>query len=88
MREVMRYMREVRIVAQEPLVKIENHKAIWSAKVTLDGDAGEPMTLVKERINSLATPFELEWRRISAKPWDWKLLRVGNPELHLPSDFE
>jgi len=37
---------------------------------------------------SLGAPFELQWRRISGKPWDWKLIRVSNPELQLPSEFE
>ena len=45
------------------------------------------MMLVKERVSSLTTPFDLEWRRMSAKPWDWKLVRVSNAELALP-DYE
>ena len=88
MREVMRYLREMRIVTEEPVIKIDNREATWTAKITIEGDAGEAMALIQERINSLATPFELEWRRISGKPWDWKLVRVSNPELQLPSDFE
>jgi len=88
MREVMRYIRAVRIVAQEPAVDIDNGHAIWTAKVTIEGEAGEAIALVQDRINSLTAPFELEWRRISRKPWDWKLVRVSNPELQLPSGYE
>jgi hypothetical protein len=43
--------------------------------------------VVKERVNSLTTPFELQWRHISRKPWDWKLVRVSNPELDIPAEF-
>jgi hypothetical protein len=88
MREVMRYLRGMRIVTEEPVIKIENRNAVWMAKIMIEGDAGEATVLVKERINSLGAPFELQWRRDSGRPWDWKLVRVSNPELQLPSDFE
>jgi hypothetical protein len=58
------------------------------SRITIDGDSGEVMTAVKERVNSLPTPFELEWRRMSGKPWDWKLARVGNPDLEIPAGFQ
>ena len=35
-------------------------------------------------ILATAAPFELEWRRQSAKPWDWKLVRVSNASLEIP----
>jgi len=88
MRDVTRYLRGMRIVTKEPVIKIDNRNAVWTAKITIEGEAGEAMALVKERINSLGAPFELQWRRISGKPWDWKLIRVSNPELQLPSEFE
>jgi hypothetical protein len=69
-------------------VRIENRRAIWSGKIMIDGDEGEGMALLKERVNSLATPFELEWRHLSAKPWDWKLVRVSNSALEIQADFD
>src|ERR1700730_3780375 len=50
MREVMHYMRGLRINPEPPLIKIDNRSATWTAKVTIDGEAGEGMALVKERI--------------------------------------
>ena len=44
--------------------------------------------MMNERQNSLSTPFELQWRHVSGKPWDWKLVRVSNPELEIPAGFE
>jgi hypothetical protein len=44
------------------------------------------MEVLDERINKLPTPFELEWRRFSGKPWDWKLERVINPGFEIPAD--
>jgi hypothetical protein len=36
-------------------------------------------------VNKLPSPFELEWRRLSGKPWDWKLVGVSNPACQIPA---
>jgi hypothetical protein len=51
MRDVTRYLRGMRIVTKEPVIKIDNRNAVWTAKITIEGEAGEAMALVKERIN-------------------------------------
>ena len=45
------------------------------------------MELLDERVNSLPAPFELEWHRLSGKPWDWKLVRVSNSAFEIPADL-
>lgn len=85
-REVFRYLHGVRIVAFPANVRLGQQGAQWTARVTIEADDGEIATLVKERINSVATPFELEWHRLSAKPWDWKLVRVSNSDLEIPAE--
>jgi len=87
-REAFRYIRAFHIAIADPNVRINDRLGMWSAKLTIDGDNGEPMTFIKERVNSLQTRFELEWRRVSSKPWDWKLVGVSNPGLEIPSGFE
>jgi hypothetical protein len=87
LREVFRYIRNPRLNAVDPTVTI-NGKSIWRARIQVDGEGGEAIAFIKDRINSLTTPFELEWRHVSGKPWDWKLVRVSNPELKIPSGFE
>jgi hypothetical protein len=86
MREVLRYLRRIRIDATNAAVRVDNQRGYWNAKITIDGDQGEVTALVKERVNSLTRPFELEWRRQSAKPWDWKLVRVSNASLEIPEE--
>ena len=88
MREGFRYVRGVRINASNPMVRIENRRAIWSGKIMIDGDQSEVMELLEERVNSLATPFELEWHHVSAKPWDWQLVHVSNPTIEIPVDID
>ncbi len=87
-REFFRYLRGFRVNFSTATVNVDHRRATWIAKITIEGAEGEVMAEVKERVNSLATPFELEWRRVSAKPWDWKLVRVSNPDLEIPAGFE
>ena len=98
-REVLRYLRSLRIEASNVTVKIDNAETVgaregarsrrgyWTAVINIDGEQNELMAAVKEQVNTLTRPFELEWRRAS-KPWDWKLVRVSNPSLQLPAGFE
>ena len=88
MREGFRYVRGVRISASNITLRIENRRAIWGGKIMIDGDEGEGMALLKERVNSLATPFKLEWHHVSAKPWNWKLVHVSNSTLEIPADVD
>ena len=88
MRKVLRYLRRIRIDVTNAAVRIDSQRGYWNAKIIIDGDQGEVMALIKERVNSLATPFELEWRRQSAKRWDWKLVRVSNASLEIPEALQ
>jgi hypothetical protein len=87
-REVFRYLNGVTFQSVAPNVRLEDRDAYWRANILIDGNDSEVMAVVKERINSLNSPFELEWRRMSAKPWDWKLVRVRNEQLTIPAGFE
>jgi len=86
MREGFRYVRAVRIGAVYTSVRVERRSAQWTGKIIIDGAESEVMELLKERVNSLPTPFEFEWHRLSHKPWDWKLARVSNSALEIPAD--
>ena len=39
MRELMGYLRGLRIVAPEAAIKIDKRRAVWMAKVTIEGDS-------------------------------------------------
>jgi hypothetical protein len=86
--EVFRYLRGVRMIPGVVIVQINGRKGTWQAKITIEGDNSEVAALVKERVNSLTTPFTLEWQRVSAKPWDWKLVKVSNPGLEIPAGWQ
>lgn len=83
-RQVFSLLPKAQIEAHGPQVGIEDRHGYWQAKITVKGGQGEFTTLIEERVNSLPAPFELEWRRRSIKPWDWKLISVRNPSLEMP----
>lgn len=85
--EGFRYVRGVRIIASNPSVQVESLRAVWTGKITLHSSDDEVMEMLDQRINSLQSPFELEWHHLSGKPWDWKLARVGNPAFEIPADL-
>ena len=86
MREGFRWVRGSRILAPNPVVQVERWRAVWFGKITVYSSDDGVMELLDERVNKLPTPFELEWHRLSGKPWDWKLVRVSNSTFELPAD--
>jgi hypothetical protein len=87
MREGFRWVRGSRISAANPSVQVETPRAIWTGKIAVySGDDGV-MEMLDERVNKLSAPFEFEWHRFSGKPWDWKLVRVGNPAFQIPDEM-
>jgi hypothetical protein len=87
MREGFRLVRGPRIVASNPSVQVETRRGVWTSKIMLYSMDDEVMELLDERVNSLPAPFELEWHRLSGKPWDWKLARVSNSAFEIPADI-
>jgi hypothetical protein len=85
-RDGFRWVRGSRITAPDAAVQVETSRAIWIGKINVYSDDDGVMQLLDERVNKLPTPFQLEWYRISGKPWDWKLARVGNPTFQIPAD--
>jgi hypothetical protein len=86
MREGFRWLRGSRIIAPDSVVNTEARRAIWSGKITVYSSDDGVMDALDQRVNKLPTPFELEWHRVSAKPWDWKLVRVSNSVFEIPAD--
>jgi hypothetical protein len=86
MREGFRWIRGSRIMAADSVVNAEARRAIWSGKITVYSSDDGVMEALDQRVNKLPTPFELEWHRVSTKPWDWKLVRVSNSGFEIPAD--
>jgi len=87
MREGFRWVRGSRITAPDAAVQVETPRAIWIGKINVYSSDDGVMQLLDERVNRLPTPFELEWHRVSRKPWDWKLVRVSNPTFQIPAEL-
>lgn len=87
-RDLFRYVRGVYLVPGYAIVQLDDGRATWQAKITVEGGADELAAFLKDRVNPLTTPFTLEWRQRSWKPWDWKLVRVSNSGLEIPAGFQ
>ena len=83
---VLRLFTSLTIEAANPQVSANSPSGWWSAKVKIEGSGNNEFTAeVVSRVNVLTDPFVLHWQRRSWRPWDWKLVRVSNPSLELPS---
>jgi hypothetical protein len=80
-------VRDPRIIASNPSVQVETRRAVWTSKIMLYSTDTHVMQSLDERVNSLPALFELEWHRLSGKPWDWKLVRVSNSAFEIPADL-
>ena len=78
-----RFCFDLTITASETQTQVNPPLGTWRARIRLDG-RGEGAGEITSRVNSLTTPFVLDWRRESWKPWDWKLVRVTNESLEIP----
>ena len=87
MREGFRWVPGSRIIAKDPAVQVETQRATWSGKITVFSSDDGVMELLDQRVNNLPRPFELEWRHVSGKPWDWKLVRVSNAAFEIPAEI-
>lgn len=85
LREVLQYSRELKIDAQETGFALSSQGGTWSARMRIEAEPNEVTIYIKERVNVLEEPFELSWVRPSWRPWEWKLARVSNPALELPT---
>jgi hypothetical protein len=87
LREGFRWVRGSRITAANLSVQVETARAIWTGKIVVYSSDDGVMEVLDERVNKLPAPFEFDWRRVSGKLWDWKLVRVSNPAFQIPAEM-
>jgi hypothetical protein len=83
--QILRVMPNARIESSEATVRPGNGRGVWSAKIKITS-TGQFADVIQDRVNSLDSAFEFEWRRGATWPWDWKLISVRNPALEI-SDY-
>lgn len=85
MREGFRWVHGSTIIPSNVSVTTEGQRVLWTGKIVVYSTDDSVMQLLDERVNKLPTPFELEWHRLSGKPWDWKLVRLSNSGFEIPA---
>ena len=80
--QVFRALGTAQIETGAVAIRREGDRGFLSARITIKG-TGEFADAIQNRVNSLDTPFEFEWRRGATWPWDWKLVAVRNAALEI-----
>jgi hypothetical protein len=55
-------------------------------KIVVTGIGGGIAMYARDEINALKSPFTMQWRKRSWKPWDWELFSIEQPELRIPQE--
>ena len=88
-RQVFSYLRGIELRPIDPVLHSSGRDGSWEGRIELTGAKNSELAgMVKERLDNLRTPFRLNWRQQSGKPWDWQLVSVSNNELTLPEGNE
>jgi hypothetical protein len=64
----------------ELVMDVDKHAALTRALIRLDGHGSPIATAAIQSSKASQTPTEFRWRRVSWKPWDWRLVSVDNPD--------
>jgi hypothetical protein len=83
LRDVFRALPNARFDSSVISVQTSNGRGSWIARITVTSP-GEFADYIQNRVNSVESPFEFEWKRGATWPWDWKLVAVRNPGLEIP----
>jgi hypothetical protein len=78
--EVFRQFLLLTIDRQQPTLEIgEDGTATTSALIRLEGTGGPAAPVIIQEAEAITTPTVFHWRRMSWKPWDWRLTSLENP---------
>ncbi len=80
-REALSQFLALGLTGEPAEIVMDGDRARVMATIRIQGSGGPLATIVSERVNALKEPFEFDWIHRSAKPWDWALARVDQPEL-------
>ena len=83
LREVLRQYFTLTLWEERIGLEVHDGTGTVSAHVRVDGRGTALAEVATKRVNELSEPFLFRWRKESWKPWDWKLVRVENPDLRL-----
>lgn len=82
-REVFRQFIAVQVLGEIIDLQVADGAGEVKARVEMKGRGGPVAEFAITKVNALREPWLFRWERKSAKPWDWKLVRVDQPELDI-----
>ncbi|CAN5372507.1 hypothetical protein BH23VER1_BH23VER1_37250 [soil metagenome] len=65
----------------------EGETWVATGQLKLGGQGNAIAQEAVARANRLTEPFTFSWQKESWKPWDWQLVQIDHPNLHVPSSY-
>ena len=59
-----------------------------STMLHIEGSGLQLAELAKSAVNQSTAPFKFMWKHKSWMPWDWRLVGVDHPLLHVGTEFD
>ena len=85
--EVLRQFIALEIRTSNPQSTITGDTAHVSNVLHIEGSGTQLAGMAKSAVNQSTAPFAFTWKRKSWKPWDWQLISVDHPLLHITGDM-
>ncbi len=79
--ELLRHFFVLGIESEGTTLEITDNSGTVRSVIRLSGNGTAIAQAVLAEANLLEAPFEFTWRRVSWKPWDWRLMSVNQPEV-------
>ena len=68
----------VQITNAEDTMTLDDPTGQIRSIIRINGNGTQLATEVKNLVNQSNEPFEFTWKRVSWKPWDWRLVSVSH----------
>lgn len=85
-REVLRQFISLKVNATNPEMTVNKSTATVRELIRLDGNGMGYAQMAQQAVNQSSDPFTFTWTHRSWKPWDWTLVTVEHPLLHVSAE--
>jgi len=79
--DVLGHFLALQILCEDVHGTREGREAVIETRLRLRGRGNAIGEAVMQQANALENHFQFAWRRISWKPWDWKLVSISQNEI-------
>lgn len=79
--------RTLEVRATHTVIERSGRRAQIEAVIRVVGDGGPRAEQARQAVNRVFVPTTFAWERRPWRPWDWRLVRITNEEVDLPTAY-